>query len=372
MVTYITVNVLCLVLFLIIYGCKREFNFHDTASRTFEAFLCTSMAIVVLDTVWTLLADRCTQYLLLGWLVNIFYFCMSGFVGLSAIIWLSSEQGGGKLNPVHTILLTIPAVTLTVLSVASYWTGWIFCLDEAGGYHRGPLYWLQVVLAFGPNIIHTIALYIKAAREPHVTKRRKYLILASFALPIYFCQVLQVISPEVPMLNCGLTVGAVWVYVRLQNQLISLDALTGLNNRYQLDNYLFGMLSGSREIKTRNFLCMLDLNNFKAINDQYGHLEGDNALRIAADILKHASDTVHPFLSRYGGDEFVIVIEAENRETVDNYCEALRAMALERSRVLPYEISFSIGIAEFGESRSVQELIAAADRELYKEKQHKP
>lgn len=371
MVTYITVNVLCLALFLIIYTCKREFNFHDTVNRTFEAFLCTSMALIALDTVWTVLANRCAQHLLLGWLVNIFYFCLSGFVGLTAVIWLSCEQGSGKLHPVHAAMFMIPAVTLAVLSVASYWTGWIFYLDNAGGYHRGPVYWLQVALAFGPNVIHTITMCIKAARESHVTKRRRYRILASFALPIYVSQVFQVISPEIPMLNCGLTVGAVWVYVRLQNQLISQDALTGLNNRYQLDNYLFGLLSGSREIKTRNFLCMLDLDKFKAINDQYGHLEGDNALRIAADILKHASDTVHPFLSRYGGDEFAIVIEAEDRKTVDNYCEALRTMALERSRTLPYDISFSIGIAEFGGVRSVRELIAAADKALYTEKHRK-
>lgn len=371
MVTYITVDILCLVLFLIIYFSKQEFNSHDAASRAFETFLLNSMAIVILDALWAFMAGRCGQFLILGWLVNICYFCLSGFIGRSATVWLSCEQDGLQLSVWLNALLLIPALVLAVLSVASYWTGWIFYLDEAGIYHRGCVYWLQVALAFGPNVIHTLILCGKAIREPHVNKRRKYLILASFAVPIYISQVFQVLSPAVPMLNCGLTVGAVWVYVRLQNQLISLDTLTGLNNRYQLDNYLFSLLSGGRETKKKYFLCMLDLDKFKAINDRYGHLEGDNALRIAADILKHVSDTVHPFLSRYGGDEFAIVIEAEDRETVDNYCEALRAMARERSRVLSYDISFSIGIAEFGEYRSVQELIAAADKALYTEKHRK-
>lgn len=369
---YITFDVFCLVLFAMLLFNMSELNSHDSANRALAAFLGLSVTVILLDILWAVVPARTSNPAAAGWIINILYFCVSGFVGYSAILWLNAEQGDGIMSSRTAALLTIPAVLLALLTLISRLTGWIFYIDPTGGYHRGPLYWLQVVLAFGPNVVYTVLLLRKVMHEVHRTKRKKYLILATFPIPIYISQVLQIMVSGISMINCGLTVGAVWVYIRLQNQLISRDSLTGLSNRFQLDNHLFNLMTTlPNPRKTNYYLCMVDLDKFKQINDVFGHLEGDNALRIAADILKHGPRTMHPFLGRYGGDEFTIVMEAESLKAVCGYCDALRDMAEERSQNLPYQISFSIGIAQFQPNQTVQDLIAAADAELYKEKQLK-
>lgn len=369
---YISFDLFCLILFAILLFNKSELNFHDSTDRALSAFLGLSACIILLDIAWAVIPAQVGNPAHAGWIINTSYFCISGFVGYSAILWLNSEQGDGIMSSLYKKLLVIPALLLAVLTLLSRRTGWIFYMDASGGYHRGPLYWMQIVLAFGPNVVYTLVLFRKAMREVHRTKRKRYLILATFPIPIYISQVLQIMVSEISMINCGLTVGAVWVYIRLQNQLISRDSLTGLSNRFQLDNHLFNLMTTLPTPRKGNYyLCMVDLDRFKQINDVFGHLEGDNALRIAADILKHGPRTVHPFLGRYGGDEFTIVMEAESLNAVCGYCDALRTMAEERSQSLPYQISFSIGIAQFQPNQTVQELIAAADAELYKEKQLK-
>ena len=116
---------------------------------------------------------------------------------------------------------------------------------------------------------------------------------------------------------------------------------------------------------------MVDVDYFKTINDTFGHLEGDNALVIVADTLKLAcnSMTKRPFIARYGGDEFIIVVEGTIEEA-RQLCEEIKVLLAGHTE-LPYEISLRIGIGRCRSGMTPRELIAAADDELYKVKQNR-
>ena len=90
--------------------------------------------------------------------------------------------------------------------------------------------------------------------------------------------------------------------------LISVDDLTHLNNRGQINRYL-EQLRYSEDSKV--YIMMLDINRFKGINDTYGHAEGDRALIIASEVLRRTCEQIKSqvFLGRYGGDEFTIVLQ---------------------------------------------------------------
>ena len=118
---------------------------------------------------------------------------------------------------------------------------------------------------------------------------------------------------------------------------------------------------------------MIDLNKFKQINDQYGHVEGDNALKRTADALKSAcaDRTMKTFIARYGGDEFIIIAKTDNEELIKELCENIKStmIRLNDEAGAEYELTACIGYSSYsGELSAFQSALNKADEQLYKEK----
>ncbi len=117
---------------------------------------------------------------------------------------------------------------------------------------------------------------------------------------------------------------------------------------------------------------MLDVDDFKKINDKYGHIEGDFALKLVATSLKKVAANTNCFISRYGGDEFVVVCEKETDAQTDELCEIIKNEILNASfdTDKKYQISVSVGYAKKdAANRTVADLIKTADEAMYKNKQ---
>lgn len=152
------------------------------------------------------------------------------------------------------------------------------------------------------------------------------------------------------------------------SELAHYDLLTHLPNRALLEERLAASVARSERHGLHNAVLFIDLDQFKAVNDTYGHSFGDRLLASVGDRLtRHvrASDTV----SRLGGDEFVVLIEDlfSDEAAVDAARKILRsfdeAFSIDDRRVT---LGASIGIATFPHSaRTPRELIDAADREMY-------
>lgn len=148
------------------------------------------------------------------------------------------------------------------------------------------------------------------------------------------------------------------------------DPLTGLKNRRRFGEDLGTELARSRREKTVGAVLMLDLDNFKQVNDTLGHAAGDRVIAEIAAVLSErmrATDVV----ARLGGDEFAIVLPHCELDEVEDVADAI-AKAI-RLHTLPGEatppITASIGVATFGpRSDSAEEVLAAADNALYEAK----
>ncbi len=114
-------------------------------------------------------------------------------------------------------------------------------------------------------------------------------------------------------------------------------------------------------------LVMVDIDYFKKVNDDYGHTVGDDVLREVARTIKEAFRS-NDFVSRYGGEEFAIIIKRIDMHYIQNICERLRA-SIEAidikidNNIIP--ISISIGIAFCNQSDTSKTLIDRADKALY-------
>lgn len=135
------------------------------------------------------------------------------------------------------------------------------------------------------------------------------------------------------------------------------DPLTGLGNRRRLDVVVEHSLAAARRGQGLA-VVMIDLDGFKEINDTHGHPVGDRVLCQVADHLRELTRGTD-LVTRYGGDEFLIVLPGGSPEGAKSLLRRLRAQ-------LAGTVEFTAGVAEFGPgAETAEELIQAADRDLY-------
>lgn len=147
------------------------------------------------------------------------------------------------------------------------------------------------------------------------------------------------------------------------------DTLTGVYNRYSLNEEI-----KNRMEKKRNFyIFFLDLDNFKYINDNYGHLVGDKLLKEVARRLK-ARLFKRDYIARNAGDEFIVLIDERDEETVRTIAKKILDIFSNNFRIDDIEVftGVSIGISKYSKNKTTtSELLNQADMALYKAKEHK-
>ena len=155
-------------------------------------------------------------------------------------------------------------------------------------------------------------------------------------------------------------------------QMASMDELTLLSNRRGFRTLAQHALNVCDRLSRPATLLFFDLNDFKPINDRYGHAEGDNALKTFADVLRIAfreSDVV----GRLGGDEFVALLTGSSHVETTAIMARMKEILEERNATLHrgYAIRFSVGQIEYDSKRhdSVDRLLADADGAMYAHKQ---
>ena len=154
------------------------------------------------------------------------------------------------------------------------------------------------------------------------------------------------------------------------------DALTGLYNRLGCQNVLYGYISSRKEANEKSLLVFADIDRMKTINDVYGHLNGDFAIRATAEAFKKCSPKEWLF-GRYGGDEFIAVGPCPETDTIEQQLRQISESMNEEFKALnlSFMLHASIGytVIEPGEEATIRDYIDRADKYMYaeKEKYHK-
>ena len=154
------------------------------------------------------------------------------------------------------------------------------------------------------------------------------------------------------------------------------DPLTGIFNRRALDDYLTALIDNNRLRRKSFALLLLDIDNFKSVNDNYGHLVGDQVIRAMAgacvDVLREDD-----FVARFGGEEFVALMPGASKRAAAKRADKLRAAIANTRFSLPAEnredylhLTVSIGVTEFQSGDTRAGLIERADQALYQAKEN--
>jgi len=276
-------------------------------------------------------------------------------------VMLISLHINGVVSKFQRLFMFIVCGMITVLMIVNFFDPIVFDINERNVYIRGPLFMLknllEVILMADGVIIYLISRY----RSGGV----KFFPVLQFVCPIFICVCLQMFYYGISTIWVGIAVGYTSLMLALQNENIFIDKLTGLYNRYYLDK-----ISGELKRKRKITMMMLDMNDFKSINDNFGHSQGDDALVSLADVLEKtvgAKGTV----VRYAGDEFVIILNNGDEEAAEQ-CKQLIKKNLEVFNVRhkkKYKLSASIGVGVFDlEKSNVDKILEKIDKRMYEDK----
>lgn len=228
--------------------------------------------------------------------------------------------------------------------------------------------WVPIIFLSARTEPDDIAAGIEAGGDDYITKPVNEVILAAkmtaMARIAAMRQRLLEVSRELEKAN-----------IELQ-KLADVDGLTGLANRRSIDSYLEHEIARCIREDHPIAAIMIDLDHFKAYNDHYGHLAGDNCLKKIAQILDHEIKRPGDLAGRFGGEEFCAILSNTDREGALFVAETLRA-TVENLRI-PHEgspdikhVTLSLGVAVHLPSPSfpINQLLDDADKALYHAKQ---
>ena len=256
--------------------------------------------------------------------------------------------------------LKVPVIGIAVYFVACnilVATKQLFFIDGQNHYHRGNLFFLYLIayLCAVAYLFYETLQYSQKGFLQH--KFFAFLLGVSFLVS---CSI-QVFNPEVYVTRITVIICLCIYYVHILDLTTLFDKLTGVLNQ---GTYLRKI----KKLKEEQVLIIMDIDDFKNVNDTYGHRSGDKCLTILAKAIRLSFEN-HGQCYRIGGDEFAIVLG--KHQNAEKLIERFNKMVEDLFKNMPYRISVSIGYCKYEQDDSVEAVVRRADANMYQVKKLK-
>lgn len=351
-----------MVLFLLLVRI-HHYDHNQTAHRLFNSMLVSTLVALIAESISFLIDGKTfpgsvfllylSNTLCTGLTVTVgFFWC--GFVNFH--IYRSEKHLHRRLIP-----LGIPLAAIYVLLVINlFGNGILFQIQEGGVYARGKLNGLIYVVLF--------IYFLESIAEVYLS-RQKGASMVFF--PVFYFVIPCLVGTIIQGLCYGLATGwlstamaCVFVDMELEARSSFVDSLSGLFNREYMNYYL----SRASRAGASLYGLMIDINDFKSINDRFGHSVGDQAICNMGKILtKSVSDGA--IAIRMAGDEFVVFVTDCNEQKLEYQVQAIEASlaSFNESGTAPYQLTVSIGSATLS-GKTVEQFLTEMDRAMYRVK----
>ena len=374
-VYYIEANVVCILVFGILL-IHNHFNIDRQEKQIkFDHALLAFMFYFLADCLWAAVTDGLISKTRFSVVSEVFLMYL--FMAAITYFWLAFVQAYEQIphrnRPVNRFAVLFPFLVATAVMILNYLiapqTLFTESLETKGA--------VNVYLVTVPCIYVAAILFYtirKAREEESRPEKRRHLFVGFLPLLVLVGGLVEIVwFPRLPLFCfCSMLLMLVF-YIQSIELRISTDPLTQLNNRGQLMRYT--AQKSNLDVEGRlTVVVMMDIDNFKTINDKYGHAEGDKALVTVSSALKRAvnNHSMPSFLSRYGGDEFILILHPVRMEEADRLIDEIRDEIARAEHDAPYTLSISVGYDQLGGVQdSIQSCIRRADKKLYEDKANK-
>ncbi|WP_171832115.1 GGDEF domain-containing protein [Oceanispirochaeta sp. M1] len=348
---------------ILLYLSKNQKTEEDYSSRLFRQVLLSLILITALSTIsW--IFDGLTEFRIISYWIQFFSIICTT---LPVIVWMRyidfnifhDEKG---LRRRGYIYITPLFINTFIVLINLYRPGLIYSMSESNVYSRGPYF----VTAY-------ISIYILIFAAYMYFFLHKDLIVGRLTQVIILFLVIPVIGSFMQILFYGIalqwpstTLVLLLTYLALEQSKTSRDSLTDLYTRSQFEQRLYFKIKRNDPFS----LILIDMNDFKYINDNFGHNEGDKVLKLVTSIL--ISDTnPEDLVCRYGGDEFILLIESDQENVCSKIIDRLDSTLSDlNSKNDDYRISMSYGYKFIKDPLSCNKtmVLKEIDENMYKDK----
>lgn len=244
-------------------------------------------------------------------------------------------------------------------------TGWVFTVSNQNVYQRGPFFIAQGLMTYVYLLAATMLTFIFRRR---ILPSEQPLLYVFGLLPIAG-GLLQVFIYGVLSMWSSVAFTLVIGYVFLQERMMKTDYLSQAITRESFIRYMTRELMRGATIARG--IVFIDMDHLKAINDKYGHAEGDHAIVTLVRVIKENMQA-NEMIVRMGGDEFLLVLNAMHKthlkDRMDAFMDAFGHYNAKKNK--PYTISFSYGAdVFFSDKDELEGFIRRLDHEMYQAKQ---
>ena len=368
---YVESSIICLIIFGIMLGHNLSTVDRSEKVVKYDGALIAFMLYFVSDAIWaSMIAGVLPKSMPTVALINLVNFILMAGITFMWLRYVAAVETVPGRNTKGFIIKSFLPLGLSILIMVA-----ILLVDPhlliTPEYTVTMFYSLfQVAIPIFYIIVVFVLVLRRAAAEDSPEDKTIHIYVGMFPLMVVLGGMIQVLLlPETPIFCYSCAILMIIFYIQMMESRISIDPLTGLNNRGQLRKYTAQESSIFREGK-RTYVMMIDVNDFKSINDTYGHATGDKALKVISDSLKQAAGSVNTpvFIARYGGDEFIFIAHSDNEEVPDTLVRNIHKRLVEMAEKarLPFTISVAVGYDELRrENDSFRECLERADQKCY-------
>ncbi len=278
--------------------------------------------------------------------------------------WIISSE---KLKRKRNLVLLFPVAVNLIISLLSPFYGLVFHIDDSNVYNRGPLFLLSMAIVYFYFIYSFVLIY----RERDTIVREEYVPLLLFGILPLIGGYIQTMFYGVLLMWSCVGFSMVIVFILLQQRMSHIDDLTGAWTRGAFE---YNIEKRIRQNKKDVFgVIFLDVDGLKKINDEFGHAEGDYALKTAVQLIMGVLKNTD-IIARTGGDEFLIILDCESRGKMEYTIEKIKGVLGRHNEMTNrgYWLDCSIG-AELYDSnyRDYNQFIRHVDHLMYENKKIK-
>ena len=356
------------ILTLILYLYHRRY-WNPITHAPLQIIYFLNMTSALLCVVWVIV-DGKPEYMPINYLGNIIEFNCMGYAGYFWLNYCLKFIDAPKLKTkLAGVLIALPICVVTALIITTPLTHWAFYIDMEGYFQRGSFYFMQQT-GYIYLLISTGICLVHRRKSPTTSERKRLAVLAMFPLSPAIFGSIQIFAPSglAPTLQFSILISLILVFVDELDQKITKDSLTQLTNRYEFERILQNRMRNFQKHGPKLFVLMCDMDDFKSINDNYGHQQGDVALQTVGMVLTQTAAKYNAVCARMSGDEFLSLLEADTCEEAEAYQADVEAGLKDACSHLPYQMKISVGISEYDGEMTLMELLNAADIRMYEQK----
>ena len=366
---YLEINIICIVILLVIFDKFKDESLNNSSDKYYEKTLLATISFslfALISGIFNGTSYNFSQIILI--ISHSLYFFSESLIGYFYTNYILKRINSQEKK--YKFILYIPLILSIFFLIINFNKKILFTISIDNLYSPSKYLYLYNFV----NILYVLIIITNLISYYFHNKKNKNEIKSLILFTL-----LPVVSAGVQSYDYGIILGQVGftlsellIYFNNQKKEANYDELTGVYNRRAFNKRANKIFYSNKSM----FLMLMDVDDFKIINDKYGHLEGDKALIQIADILNMAINNTNKnySLARYGGDEFVIVGNVQNKNEVAQLIAKIEEEEKKYNKETnnKYNIKLSIGCALQNDNHtSVEDLIKEADNLMYAKKRKK-